>query len=154
MKALMKIAAAVALLSLSPAHAESLKDIFQSIADAAPTGNGDGHEVREMNGKYSQKKELAKLKGEIHVGTSGYPSDCMYDVHAGIDDGLKEIKKTWSDAGTASRLQGLNKVGAIKDILYTEWDPATGDSEYCSLAIIKVIGEDGSVLVLNYNETD
>lgn len=139
------------LLAASVANAASIKEIFQSIADTAVTGNGGSHYVTFVKPeKYSEAKEIRKLEREANASDN----DCKYTAVADIDAALKEISKSWDDERTANRLEGMKKQGLIKQIIYSDWDPSSGDSEYCLISTIKVFAVDGSVLVLDYNETD
>lgn len=142
-----------AVLSAPAAQAASLKEIFQSIADDTETGNGNGHFVTTLKGKFNEQKEIARMRREVHKDNSG-TNDCLYDVHADIDGAISEIRDNWRADKTASRLKGLAAKGAITQIVYSVWDPSSGDSEYCSMSSMRVFGEEGSVLELDFNETD
>lgn len=140
---------ACALLSMSPVHAESIEQIFKSIADSAVIGNGGSHYVTNVS-RFSEKREMTALLKEANKGRMS----CRYTVEKGINQAISNIKKNWDDAPTASRLEGMAKKGLIRQIIYSSWDPSTGDSEYCLMSTIKVYAVDGSVLVLDYNQTD
>ncbi len=132
-------------------RAESIREIFEKISADAPEGNGSGHSVESRDPKkFSTKKELRKLRWEMNSDES----DCKYGVFSGIKSGIQEIRTSWDDASTSARLGGLAKKRLIRAIIYSEWDTSTGDSEYCTKATIKVFAVDGTVLVLNYDETD
>lgn len=145
--------ALIAALSAPQAQAASLKEIFQSIADETETGNGNGHYVTKLKGRYNEKAEIAKMKREVHKDNSG-TNDCLYDVYADIDGAISEIRDNWRGDKTASRLKGLANKGAITQIVYSVWDGSSGDSEYCSMSSMRVFGEDGTVLEFDFNETD
>lgn len=152
----MKLLSLVTLLTIlnAPAsQAASLKEIFQSIADDTETGNGNGHYVTTLQGRFNEKKEIARMRREVHKDNSG-TNDCLYDVHADIDGAIREIRDQWQSDKTASRLKGLANKGAILQIVYSVWDPSSGDSEYCSMSSMRVYGEDGTVLEFDFNETD
>lgn len=143
----------LALIASANVQAASLKEIFQNIADTTENGNGNGHLVLKATGPFNEKREIAKILKALNKDNSGY-NDCRYDVYADIEDGLKEINDSWSANKTASRLTGLADKGLIKQIIYSVWDPSTGDSEYCSIASIKVFAVDGTILDFDFNETD
>lgn len=143
----------VALLGAAQAEAASLKEIFQQIADTTETGNGNGHYVLTAKGKFNEKREIAKMKKEVHKDNNG-TRDCIYDVHADIDGAIREIRDQWTSDKTASRLAGLADKGLITQIVYSVWDGSSGDSEYCSMSSMRVFGVDGSVLEFDFNETD
>lgn len=147
---------AVALiLTAAAAHAASIKEIFQSIADETEAGNGNGHSVYSLNGPFRETSEINKMKKEVNKGYTGHgTNDCRYDVYADIDGAIKEIKDQWNADKTANRLAGLAKKDLIQQIVYSVWDPSTGDSEYCSMSSMKVYGIDGTVLEFDFNETD
>ena len=135
------------------AQAASLKEIFQSIADATEPGNGNGHSVSTLRGKFNEEREVAKIRKLVHKDNSG-TNDCLYDVYAAIDGGLQEIEYTFSSPATAKRLAGLVNKNAILQIVYSQWDGVSGDSEYCLMSTMHVYGVDGSVLQFDFNETD
>lgn len=143
----------LAALGAPSAQAASLKEIFQSIADSTETGNGNGHYVTPLKGRYNEKREIARMQAEVHKDNSG-SNDCLYDVHADIEGAIREIRDQWQTDKTASRLKGLADKGAIRQIVYSVWDPSSGDSEYCSMSSMRVFGEDGTVLEFDFNETD
>ena len=150
---LVSLLALLAALGTPQAQAASLKEIFQSIADETEAGNGNGHYVTTLKGKFNEKKEIARMRREVHKDNSG-SNDCLYDVHADIDGAIQEIRDNWRADKTASRLKGLAAKGAITQIVYSVWDPSSGDSEYCSMSSMRVFGEEGSVLEFDFNETD
>lgn len=132
------------------AQAETTEQIFQSIADTAVTGNGGAHYVTKLKGKFNQKKEMAKLKREANPRGN----ECKYSVVASIKDGINEMSNSWDDDRTANRIEGMAAKGMIRQIIYSDWDVDSGDSEYCLMSTMKVYAKDGTVLVLDYNETD
>lgn len=150
----MKFLPAFAILAAPAAQAASLKEIFQQIAETTETGNGNGHSVTQLEGRFNERAEIAKMKHEVNKGYHGKKEDCRYDVYADINGALKEMKDQWSSEKSASRLAGLAKKGAIKQIVYSVWDSSTGDSEYCSISSMRVFGADGTVLEFDFNETD
>ncbi|MGE0633332.1 MAG: hypothetical protein AB7O96_13045 [Pseudobdellovibrionaceae bacterium] len=132
------------------AQAASIAEIFESISNTALEGNGDGHYVTEVDPTdYHEAREMRKLAKEVKSG-----DDCRFDIEKGVKDGITSIREEWSDVRTANRLEGLAKKGLIKQIIWSSWDPNTGDSEYCLKSSVKVYAVNGSVLVLRFNETD
>lgn len=139
------------LLTVVPAHA-SLNAIFQSIADETPAGNGDGHSVITQEGPFDQALEIAKLQKE--VAEENADNDCLFDVYADTQSALEELAQNWEVKRTALRVSGLVSRGLIQDIIYSDWDPSSGDDDYCSKSTMKVFGVDGTVLIFDFNETD
>lgn len=132
------------------AHAASLREIFESIAKATSEGNGNGHYVTTWTGQFNEAREIAKMEKRVNATEN----DCRYEVHADIEGAISEIETQWEENKTAARLRGLHKKHLIQQIVYSVWDPTTGDSEYCSISQMNVYGIDGSLLQFDFNETD
>lgn len=136
------------------AHAASLKEIFQSIADATDAGNGNGHLVTELKGSFNEKREIAKLNKEVNP-KSPEEYDCVFEVQASIESAIRDLgRKVWDLETTAARLEGLHRKGLIQQIVYSAWDGVSGNSEYCYQSTMRVFGVDGSILELNLDQTD
>lgn len=155
MKNLWLTAALTVCVVTGAAHAETIKEIFESIANTAVTGNGNGHYVNETDPKkFDLEKEIRELNKEVNAEDDSSQNSCRYDIQSGIEDGIATIEDNWSDSRTANRLRGMAAAGMIREIVYSDWDPNTGDSEYCLMSTLKVYAVDGTVLVMDFNETD